>query len=127
MKGKQNSDYINGNMITGNIEVNTSNLNIRIINSYENFKKGHPDKSIRIITGEKNENQIKQCEIYINKKKIPFNYYYNFPQKGIYEISYIFKEGLNSTNYIFADCREIISLDFSNFNTKKITNMSYML
>ena len=34
---------IKGNIITGSLEVNSSNLKVKIINSYENFKKENPD------------------------------------------------------------------------------------
>jgi hypothetical protein len=38
-----------------------------------------------------NEEEIKNCEVFINKKKIKFNYYYNFPDEGNYIIKYKFK------------------------------------
>ena len=54
--------------------------------------------------------------IYINNEKIDFNYYYNFPEEGNYEIKYIFKKPLISTNSLFSGCKSLISIDLSNFN-----------
>ena len=73
-----------------------------------------------------NEDEIKDCEIYINDKKIDFTYYYKFNNKGKYIIKYKFKKLLNSTNFMFFDCNSLSSLDFSNFNTQNVTNMKYM-
>ena len=54
------------------IKENDINKNIRIINSYESFRKSRngmiEDKS-------KNEDEIKKCEIKINKELIPLNYF----------------------------------------------------
>ena len=66
------------------------------------------------------------CEIFINDKKIDFNYYYVFEKEGNYKIKYLFKKLVNSTNYMFSKCSSLISLDLSNFNTQKVTNMNYM-
>ena len=83
------------------------------------------DKSNEI-NAKENEEEIKGCEIYINEKKINFNYYYTFPCKGIYIIKYIFKKSLASTNFLFYDCKSLLFLDLSNFNSQNITNMGYM-
>ena len=39
-----------------------------------------------------NEKEIKNCEIYINDKKITFDYFYNFNKEGTYIIKYVFKK-----------------------------------
>ena len=58
------------NIITGEIEI-SNNLRQRIINSYENAKKEYS-----YIKGIENEKEIKNCDIFINNKKINFCYYY---------------------------------------------------
>ena len=73
-----------------------------------------------------NESFIKDCEIYINDKKIDFTYYYIFNKKGIYKIKYQFKNLLNSASFMFFFCESLTSLDLSNFNTQNVTNMEYM-
>ena len=110
----------------GNNEINNeiiSEINIkvdiskeRIINSFENSKKENPGLVWDIKTKE-NENEIKDCKIYINDKKINFTYYYTFKNKGKYKIKYKFKKLLNSTNFIFYDCKSLSALDLSNFNS----------
>ena len=123
MKEKENEEeIITYNIIVGKIKIKINNLKQRIINSYENFKANNHDE----IKGVENEKEIKACEIFINDEKIDFTYFYKFPKKGEYIIKYIFKNLLNSTNYMFSDCDSLISLDLSNFNTQNITNMTGM-
>ena len=76
--------------------------------------------------GIENEEEIKECDIYINDIKIDFTYYYNFPKEGYYKIKYIFKKLLYSANYMFYRCASLISLDLSNFNSINVTNMENM-
>ena len=113
------------NIIIGKISIaRGSPLRLRIINSFENVKKEEP-KIFNEIKSKNNEEEIKNCEIFINGNKIDFNYYYNFPGKGIYIIKYKFKK-LTSASFMFFNCYSLESLDFSNFNTQNITNMEGM-
>ena len=72
----------NNNYITAEIEIKKDDINkdIRIINSYEEFQRSiSKDKeSIILDKDEINEEEIIKCEIEINGKSIPFNYYYKF-------------------------------------------------
>ena len=112
------------NMIIANITINKDNFETKIINSYENAKKGN--NYLKNFIAINNEKEVKDCDIYINEIKIDFNYTYIFPKKGNYTIKYIFHNLLSSTNFMFYDCNSLESLDFSNFNTEKVINMSYM-
>ena len=115
------------NVIIGHIKIDNNNLNkdIRIINSYDEYKKSNNDKEYD--DNIKNEKEIKDnIEIKINGEKINFSYFYKFTSKGHYKIEYSFKNNLTKTNYMFYECEEIINFDFSNFITKKITNMRNM-
>ena len=95
---KENKEEnITDNIIIGKIKIKINNLKQRIINSYENFRANNHDE----IKGVENEKEIKECDIFINDKKINFTYYYNFPKEGKYIIKYIFKNLLKSTNYMF--------------------------
>ena len=109
---------------------------IRIINSYEeqvnNTILGSlPSFATDLIFDSKyeeelkNENEIKQSEIRINDKLIPFKYINKF-NKGKYIIKYSFKNNLKKINHIFFECNSLISIDLSNLNTQNIENMSYM-
>ena len=52
-----------------------------------------------------NKKEIKEkCEIKINDKLIPFNYFYKFNNKGKYEIKYIFKEKIIKADDMFYGC-----------------------
>ena len=74
-----------------------------------------------------NEKEIKNnCEIKINNKIIPFNYYHKFNEKGKYLIQYIFKKNITKMNYMFDECESLSSINFSNFNTQNVTNMRSM-
>ena len=115
------------NCIVGIIKIKKDNLKQKIINSYENVKREEPWNwywdEMKV---NNNEEEIKNCEIYINEKKIKFNYYYNFPKEGDYIIKYKFKKLLKYTNYMFDGCSSLTSLDLSSFNTQNVTNMEYM-
>ena len=75
---------------------------------------------------EKNEEDIKKCEIRINNELITFNYFYKFKKKGKYQIKYSFKNYLTKTNYMFAYCYSLTNINLTNFNTQNVTNMSNM-
>ena len=124
--GKPKSD----NCIIGEIIVNDDDKwkELRIINSYECFKK---EREISKSKFKKDENEFhirKNVEIYINEKPIEFSYNYCFGKVGTYKIEYLISENLTKGNHMFADCSSLISLDFSGFNTKNIIyfkNMFY--
>ena len=78
------------------------------------------------IKSKENEKEIKDCEIYINYKKIDFEYYYTFKNKGKYIIKYKFKKLINACNFMFFDCVSLSSIDLSNFNAQNVTNMESM-
>ena len=98
------------------------NKNIRILNSYEEHIRENP--YLKIENKHKNEDEIKNCEIEINEKLIPFNYFYQFKSKGKYTIKYSFNNNINNMGYMFIECSKLTSINLSNFNTNKVTNMS---
>ena len=77
----------------------------------------------------------KNIDIYINDKKIPFNYKYNSSEIGeIYKCSSLKSidfSSFNTTNVsnmssMFSDCSSLKSLDLSSFDTNNVNDMSYM-
>ena len=110
--------------IIAHITIPEDNYNARIINSSEEHER---DDELKIDYSNimKNEEEIKSCMIFIDKNKIDFTYNYTF-NKGNYEIIYIFHNLLNSTNFMFYDCRDLYDLDLTSFNTQNVTNMSFM-
>ena len=73
-----------------------------------------------------NEQEIKMCEISINDKLIPFNYFHKFEEKGKYKIKYKFKNNLIRTCFMFYWCESLTNIDLSHFNTQNATNMELM-
>ena len=96
---KCQKNHINkNNYITAEIYITNVNKHVRIINTYEEYQRdfGYDYKKEK-----ENENEIKNCEIKINNKVIPFSYFYKFDKPGKYVINYIFKNYLTNTNYMF--------------------------
>ena len=126
-KKEDNAGKLKEFIIIGTIRIEKNELKERIINSYENVKREEPTKwNLDTIINVENEDDITDCEIFINEKNIKFNYYYNFPSEGIYTIKYKFKKVIRFTTFMFYNCKALISLDLSNFNTQNITDMNFM-
>ena len=116
-----NDNYIIGELYINNEDINK---NIRIINSYEETKRLYNDDQTQ--EKFKNEKEIKDCEIKINDKSIPFCYCYKFVKEGKYLVKYKFKKYLSHTNHMFNGCDSLTKIYLNNFNTKNVNNMSYM-
>ena len=66
------------------------------------------------------------AEIYINNKREEYKKYFIPKKIGLYNILICFNINMEECSYIFADCKKITDINFINFNTKNITNMSNM-
>ena len=112
-----------------NIKEEDIGKKIRIINSFEEYKRNHgiydiEEKDYYLY---ENEKEIKSnCKIKINNKNINFNYFHSFKEKGKYIIEYIFTNNLTKADLIFAECELITNINLSSFNTQNITNMNGM-
>ncbi len=95
---------------------------IQIINSHENLVR---EEEVKPEESQKNEEEIKKCEIKINGKVIPFTYKYKFPDAGKYKICYTF-DNLTRADFLFYNCTAHVNIDCSHFNTRQITNMKGM-
>ena len=110
-----------------NITENDVNKYIRIINSFEEYKRNHINLKVDNELRYKNEKEIKDnCEIKIGEKKINFFYFIRFSKPGNYKIKYTFINNLTKTDFMFADCSNLHYLDLLNFNTQYVTNMACM-
>ena len=69
------------NEIILEINIEDNNSKKRIINSFENTKRENRNQSFNNFETKENEDEIKECEIYINDKKIEFTYDYIFKNK----------------------------------------------
>ena len=122
---ESNKNIINENYIMAEIYIKEDdiNKNIRIINSYEEYmRKNYP--TIELNNNDKNEEEIKQCEIKINEEAIIFDYFHKFNKNGKYTIRYSFKNLLTKINFMFGECISITNINLSYFNTQKVINMS---
>ena len=99
---------------------------IKILNSYEEYIRDNPDERLKRSDIYKNENEIKQREIKINDKAIPFNYYLKFISKGKCIIKYSFKKNLKSTFFLFGEIKSLTKINLSNFNTNETIIMAKM-
>ena len=121
---EENKNYILAEI---NIEEDDINKNIRILNSFEEYKRIYKcyDKENDYKYG--NEKELKEnCIIKVNNKIIPFNYLYKFKVKGKFKIKYSFKNNLKNICYLFGGCDSLTNIDLSNFNTENVSNMSWM-
>ena len=130
IKGDINQQNIKNNIIIGEIKIEeeTKNKRTQIINSFENVRRTNKFKKDPRDNEYKNEKDIiENIKIKINGAfQTEFSYFHEFNKEGIYKIEYIFKKDLTKTNHMFYYCSSLISLDFSNFNTKNVTNMKNM-
>ena len=121
---EENKNYIIAEI---NIEEDDINKNIRILNSFESFKRINEIEDKEDDYKYENEKEIKEnCIIKVNNKIIPFNYLYKFKEKGIFKIEYSFKNNIKSLTNLFSECNSLTNIDLSNFNTQNVTNMSFM-
>ena len=74
----------------------------------------------------KNNINEKNIEIFINNKKIQFDFRYKSNEKGKIQVNFRFNTILTNTRRMFKNCQSLESIDLSSFNTNNVTNMSSM-
>ena len=74
----------------------------------------------------KNEINEKNIDIYINDKKIKFDYQYKSNERGNIKVKFIFRNLLTTTYYMLCHCSSLISIDLSSFITTNVNNMGCM-
>ena len=119
----------NNNFISGEFEIkrNDINKNIRILNSFEQYKRENHAEIKEQDNIYINEKEIKDnIRIKINGKLIPFSYFYKFNQEGKYKIEYIFSNKITRTVFMFLGCKNLININLSNFNPEGLVNMNAM-
>ena len=80
----------NNNYIIAEIEIKKNDIDkdIRIINSYEQYKSENKYDN-EIEDKYRNESEIMEsCKIKINNEQIPFSYFHRFKIEGKYQIKY---------------------------------------
>ena len=110
-----------------NIEKDDINKDIRIINTFEEYKRINDLDDKEDDYKYENEKEIKEnCIIKINNKRIEFNNFYKFKEKGKYIIKYLFKKNIKNANCLFSECNCLSNINLSNFNTQNVIDMSDM-
>ena len=67
-----------------------------------------------------------KIDIYINDKKIKFNFKYKIKDSKEIKVKFKFKTLLTNTSFMFSNCSSLKSIDLSSFNTNNVTDMSWM-
>ena len=99
---------------------------IELLHDYNlNINEWSEDAKKSYIEGKNNINE-KNIEIYINNKRIKFDYKYKSNEIGEIKVKFIFNKLLTSTSNMFYGCSSLKSIDLSSFNTSNVNNMSYM-
>ena len=74
-----------------------------------------------------NKNDFKNgIDLYIDNKKIDFNFNYVFNKIGKYNIKISFKKDkiIKNIRWMFKHCKQLISLDFSKFNSNNLNDIN---
>ena len=94
---------------------------INILHDYNIDISKWPEEEKKSFIEAKNDINGKNIDIYINDKKIEFNYKYKSKEKGDIKVKFIF-----STYEMFYKCSSLKSADLSSFNTTNVNNMRAM-
>ena len=121
--------YENYILCTYNILEKNLNNNIQILNCLNQKTKIEIEKENEINLNQLqiNEKEIKNCcELFLNNKKINFCFQHKFNKKGENTLKIQFNKELENSSLLFFKCSLLSSLDFSHFDSSKITKMNYL-
>ena len=65
-------------------------------------------------------------KLIIIDKETEYKKYFIPNQKGIYRFKLVFSIKMTNCSYMFYNCKNLLKVDFSKFNTDNITDISYM-
>ena len=86
------------------------------------WKKAHKKSYLEA----KKEITEENIEIYVNDKKIKFDYKYKIKDSKEIKVKFKFKKLLANISYMFYRCSSLESIDLSSFNSNNIKYMSFM-
>ena len=72
------------------------------------------------------ELNVNNTRLLINNQKETFKKYFKPKEKGIYTIKLVLNFLMTNCKYMFFDCKNIIKIDLSGFNSKNVTTMEKM-
>jgi surface protein len=89
------------------------------------IKVDYDNQSINFYNGNKSINK-KNIKIFIEDKQIEYKEIINNLKKGIYNITIKINQKISDCNLMFYKCKNIIEINFINFDTKNVINMNGM-
>ena len=123
MNKENNNDILNNEIIC---IYNEQDFEISLLNDYTTIVNDWPSTDReKYYEGKKNINE-KNIEIYINDKKIEFDYRYKSDNRENIKVKFKFNKLLTSTCFMFSGCSTIKSINLSAFNSNEINDMNNM-
>ena len=109
------------NKIKLTLKINKYDIGKKIyfLQNINKFKKYHSDVDVPKLN---RDNII----VLIDGEICRYENYYKFPKEGIYNVTIYINYILKDCTALFYCCENIIDIDFSSFDTKSVTNMSWM-
>ena len=120
-----NKNINNVNNKYKNIRHNLNNYNLNEIDILVNIKENNINKKIYFLNDKFKLDEL-NTELYINEEKKEYQNYFIPQNEGNYNIKLKFFENIKDCSFMFAECKNIINIDFTRFNTKYLTNMNSM-
>ena len=99
---------------------------INLLHNYDLDSKYISDEDKKLYKEGKNNINENNIDIYINDNKIKFDYKYKSNERGDIKVKFIFRNLLTITYQMFRDCKSLISIDLSSFDTTNVSNMGFM-
>ena len=117
-----NKNINNVNNKYKNIRHNLNNYNLNEIDILVNIKENNINKKIYFLNDKFKLDEL-NTELYINDEKKEYQNYFIPQNEGNYNIKLKFFENIKDCSFMFAECKNIINIDFTRFNTKYLTNI----
>ena len=121
-----NSNIIKSNEINCIYEKNDDEIYL-LHNYILNINEFDSEEEKNSYIESKNNINEKNLDIYVNNKKIKFDYKYKSKEKGEIKVRFKFKKLLNSISFMFWYCSSLIFIDLSSFCASNLKDMRNML
>jgi len=99
---------------------------INLLYDYNEDVKDWDKEDKKVYLEAKNNISEENVDLYVNDKKIQFDYKYEIKDSNEIKVKFKFKKLLNNISYMFYECKSLKSIDLSLFNTTNVNNMSGM-
>jgi surface protein len=110
------------------IKINENDINKKIYFLDDIDKEKSPNSHIEYKSEHNNLKEMnkKNTNLYINDIEEKYDKFFVFEKPGNYRIKLVFKKLIKNCSFMFYNCINLISIDMSNFNSSKTTNMDRM-